>query len=97
MITLNQKQQIILKYFREGKSQREIYRETGIARDTIIKYTRLYEEKVKELKCLSKDDEIKKVDLITDIVENPKYKSGPRQKKVATDKVVESEGFLRRK
>jgi len=71
MITLNQKQQIILKYFRQGKSQREIYRETGIARDTIRKYTRLYEQKVKELKCLNKDDEINKVDLITDIVEKP--------------------------
>ncbi|SDZ02926.1 hypothetical protein SAMN05192546_1079 [Tindallia californiensis] len=35
MIRLVQKQEIILKHFREGKSQRDINRETGISRKTM--------------------------------------------------------------
>jgi DNA-binding NarL/FixJ family response regulator len=38
LITLNEKQEIILKFFREGKSQRAIAKETGIDRKTISKY-----------------------------------------------------------
>ncbi|GAA0177165.1 IS21 family transposase [Clostridium sediminicola] len=87
MITLNQKQQIILKFYREGKSQREIFRETGIARETIRRYTRLYEQKLKELSVLKDEDNIKKVDLITDIVEAPKYTSSGRKKRVLTDEI----------
>lgn len=49
MISLKEKQEIILKHLREGKSQRQIYRETGIARETIRKYTRAYEQKLQEL------------------------------------------------
>ena len=43
MIRLVQKQEIILSYFREGKSQWDIHRETGIDRKTIRKYIRKYE------------------------------------------------------
>ena len=38
MITLLDKQKIILKHYHEGKSQRAIQRETGISRKTIRKY-----------------------------------------------------------
>jgi DNA-binding CsgD family transcriptional regulator len=34
LITLNEKQEIILKFYREGKSQRAIAKETGIDRKT---------------------------------------------------------------
>lgn len=44
MISLFHKQQIILQYFRHGKSQREIQRMTGIHRKTIRKYLREHEE-----------------------------------------------------
>lgn len=43
MVTLNDKQEIIISYLKENLSQREIYRKTGIARDTIRKYVREYE------------------------------------------------------
>nr|WP_157047162.1 hypothetical protein [Alkaliphilus metalliredigens] len=38
MIPLVQKQEIILKHFREGKSQRNIHREIDISRKTIRKF-----------------------------------------------------------
>ena len=50
VINLNEKQDIILKFLREGLSQREISRRTGIARDTIRKYIRYYEDRLKNLK-----------------------------------------------
>ncbi len=39
------KQRIIFKYFHDGKSQREIQKETGISRKTIRKYINEYETK----------------------------------------------------
>ena len=47
VINLNEKQDIILKFLREGLSQREISRRTGIARDTIRKYVNYYKNKLK--------------------------------------------------
>lgn len=49
MITLSQKQQIIISAFRDGKSLRAIARDTGIDRDTVTKYVRDYEEKRRRL------------------------------------------------
>lgn len=87
MITLKDKQRIILDYIKNNKSQREIHRETGIARDTIRKYVNEYEERLRQVgKELS---ETEKVDLIDDITEKPKYKSTPRTKRVVTEDVIE--------
>ena len=45
MITLLDKQKIILKHFHDGKSQRAISKETGICRKTIRKYVKDYKSK----------------------------------------------------
>lgn len=45
MISLMNKQEIILSHFREEKSQWDIHRETGISRKTIRKYIKEYEKK----------------------------------------------------
>ena len=45
MIGLVDKQKIIISHYREGKTQRQIHRETTIARKTIRRYIREYEEK----------------------------------------------------
>ena len=93
VINLNEKQDIILKFLREGLSQREISRRTGIARDTIRKYVRYYEDKLKKLGY--ELNEIDKVNLIEDIVEPPKYNSSPRTRTAVTDEVIEKlESFL---
>lgn len=80
MISLNEKQQIILKYYRAEKSQRLICKETGIARDTIRKYIRQYDEKLRELNNLKDGDDVKKADIISDIVEVPRYHGGKKKK-----------------
>jgi len=43
MITLSEKQHIIISAYLNGKSQRYIARETGIDRKTISKYIKAYE------------------------------------------------------
>ncbi|PTQ55085.1 MAG: Mobile element protein [Candidatus Carbobacillus altaicus] len=49
MIQLIQKQNILIMHYREGKSQREIARITGIDRKTVAKYIKQYEQQRKEL------------------------------------------------
>lgn len=92
MIKLGEKQEIILKYLKDGKSQRQIQRETGISRDTIRKYIKEYEERLVELgtDC----DEIRKADLINELTTKPKYKSSPRLKTAITDEVIERLKFF---
>lgn len=46
MIHLNKKKEIILMHIREGKSQRQISKETGVSKETIRKYIRDYKEKL---------------------------------------------------
>lgn len=45
MISLMDKQEIIISHFLEGKSQWQIHRETGFDRKTIRKYINQYEER----------------------------------------------------
>ncbi len=68
VITLNDKQEIIISYLKENLSQREIYRKTGIARDTIRKYVREYENKAQQLGYSLTG--VDKVDLIEDITKD---------------------------
>ncbi|MCL0081398.1 IS21 family transposase [Peptococcaceae bacterium] len=87
MITLVQKQELILKYYREGESQREISRQTGISRKTISKYIKQYEEKRQQL-LASKDGTDNSI-LIEAIVESPKYTVGERPKRKLTEEMVQ--------
>ena len=86
MITLNEKQKIILYHVKDALSQREICRRTGVARDTIRKYIREYETKVQELGFELSN--IQKINLIEEITNTPKYKSSPRVKTAITDEVT---------
>lgn len=96
VINLNEKQDIILKFLIEGLSQREISHRTGIAKDTIRKYIKYYEEKLKELGF--EINKIDKVNLIEDTVEIPEYKSPPRMNTAVTDEVIERlKSFLKEK
>lgn len=94
MISLNEKQEIILKHIREGKSQRQISKETGISRETIRKYVNGYESNL--IKVSDDLGEIGKVNIIDDITSKPKYAPSPRTKKALTDEVIERlEQFLK--
>lgn len=85
MISLVQKQEIILSHFREGKSQWQIHRETGIARKTIRKYIKEYERKKQELM----KEGVNKEEIIEEIVSKPKYDSSNRKRRVLTDEIIE--------
>ncbi|MCG8485525.1 MAG: IS21 family transposase [Clostridia bacterium] len=86
MITLKQKQEIILAAYREGKSQRAIARETGIDRKTIRKYIKEYESNRQEL-IQSKGNDVEEI--IENIVEKPKYNTQNRKKIKLTEEVRE--------
>ena len=77
MITLLDKQKIILKHHHDGKSQRAIHRETGISRKTIRKYIKEYESKKA---ALIDSRNIPDGELIQSIVEKPTYDSSSRKK-----------------
>lgn len=85
MITLKKKQEILLMYLREGRSQREIANLTGVDRKTISKYIREYETKREELQQC--DTSLEVGELIQTLVEAPAYKTGARAKRVLTKEV----------
>ena len=85
MIGLIDKQKIIISYYREGKTQRQIARELDINRKTIRRYIREYEKK-KNILIGSKDSD--NTELIADIVEKPKYNSSSRYKVKLTDEII---------
>lgn len=90
VITLNQKQAIILKSYREGKSQRAIARETGIDRKTVSKYIKTYQQAKQELIQSVEITRNDQIDLITNLVAAPKYQVANRAKRRLTDDMVHS-------
>jgi hypothetical protein len=86
MITLLDKQKIILKHHHDGKSQRAIHRETGISRKTIRKYIKEYESKKA---ALFDSRNIPDGELIQSIVEKPTYDSSSRKKTKLTPQIIE--------
>ena len=89
MISLVDKQKIIISSFLEGKSQWQIHRETGFDRKTIRKYTNEYEEKRVEL--LEGDGD--KLILTEDIVEPPKYDTSNRTRVKLTEEIIDKIDF----
>jgi Transcriptional regulator, contains sigma factor-related N-terminal domain len=87
-IILMQKRDILLKYLREGRSQREIARETGIDRKTVRKYIKAFELKMHQIG--QSDQEANLEELIQELVEAPKYRGSHREKRVLTDSVMKS-------
>ena len=92
MITLEQKAEILLKYFRENKSQRAISKELGISRTTVQKYIKEFQSKNERLQELAKDEERNKAEillLIEEMASKPKYDTSNRKKVKLTDEVME--------
>jgi len=86
MVKLNEKANILIKFFVEGKSKRQIARETGKSRNTVRKYIRNHEEKLSKInKTLEKD---KLIPLIESLVEKPKYNSENRNKRKLTEEII---------
>ncbi len=80
------KQEIILRYFRNGESIRHISRVTGISRHTVGKYVAEYSSQKEALRSMSGGSP---AELIESIVEAPSYDSSKRKKRKLTPEIVE--------
>lgn len=89
MISLIDKQEIIISHFLEGESQWEIHRRTGFDRKTIRKYIKQYETTKQELLDAGADVAI----LTENIVEPPKYDTSGRGKIKLTDEITKRIDF----
>ena len=94
MIKLIEKQKIIISHFQKGKSQREIAREMNLNRRTIAKYVKDYERK--KAKLTDSKGNSNKEELITDIVENPRYDTSNRKKVKLTEEIIDKIKFYLR-
>ena len=77
---------MIIKYFNEGFSRRQIEKELHISRKTISRYLKEYEQKKNKLMETQAADNST---LIADIVEKPKYDISGRKKVKLTDEIID--------
>jgi len=91
VIKIDQKVEILLGYFRENKSQRQISKELGISRTTVQKYIKEFESKSEILEVLKEDEDRNKAEiylLIDEMASEPKYDTSNRSKTKLTDEVI---------
>ena len=81
-----EKQEIILRHFRDGESIRNISSKTGISRHTVTKYISEYLSKKEALISISGESP---GELIESIVQAPSYDSSHRKKRKRTAEIVE--------
>ena len=85
-----EKQQIIIGYYRQGKSKRALSKELGVSRNTIRKYLLEYEKE----KSNSEKSEREKSDS-GGVVELPKYNSSGRERRRLTSEITQIiDGYL---
>lgn len=66
MVKLNEKADILLKFFVEGKSKRQIARETGRSRNTVRKYINEHSEKLSKIDRTMEKDKYYKDSLVAE-------------------------------
>ena len=85
MVKLKIKQEIILKYYREGKSFRRIAKELGVSRITTTKYIKKYEAELFEL---NKTDVSDQPEIIESMCSAPQYNTDNRKKRKITNEII---------
>jgi transposase len=90
VVTMIEKHEIVLMHFRDGKSLREISRETGISRPTVTKYVTEYAVHKQRLLQESGEErpEETHAELLVSLVESPHYDSSSRTKRKVTDALL---------
>jgi len=83
---MSTKQSIIIRYFRQGESQRKISRDLGVNRNTVRRYIEEYEQERKKLDVKSSVDS---EELEESIMRPPKYDSSKRKKRKLTKEIIE--------
>jgi transposase len=90
---MKEKQEIILRYVRDGESIRQIHRETGISRRTVSKYVSEY---LSHKDALGQSADGSPSELIEQLVRKPRYNSSTRTKRKLTTELVDRvKGCLR--
>jgi transposase len=92
VIKLDQKAEILMKYFRENMSQRAIAREMKISRTTIRKYIKDYESKseaIEELETSNGTPCNDTLNLVFEMVLKPKYDTSSRTRIKLTDEIID--------
>ncbi|MBC8343488.1 MAG: IS21 family transposase [Bacteroidetes bacterium] len=84
MISMSTKQDIIIRWFREGNSERKISRELKISRTTVRRYIKEYQK----AKSLLLENEFHDDQLIDNIVKSPRYNSFNRGKRKLNMEVI---------
>ena len=85
MIKLNEKANILIKYFVEGQKIRQIPRYSKFSKNTVRKYIRDHEHKLKDLDKAKSRDQV--LTLIESLVEKPKYNTENRNKYKLTQEI----------
>lgn len=89
---MDQKAEILMKYFRENISQRDISDELKISRTTVSKYINEFETKHNALVDLAKDEDSNRsmiLQLIEEMSSAPKYDTSSRKRIKLTDEVID--------
>jgi len=86
MITLNQKQKIIIAYDRDKKSQRSIAWDVGLNRKTVARYIKDYHQK--RAKLMAAVDGTQKEELTADIKQAPGYDTSSQKKLKLTEELL---------
>lgn len=86
MVKMREKQDIILRYVRDGESIRKITRETGMSRRTVSKYVSEY---LSHKEALGQRSDSSSSELIEQLVRKPSYNSSTRTKRKLTTELVE--------
>ena len=84
---MQEKQEIIIQYFREGKSQRQISRDLSLNRKTVRKVIKRYQELEEQKASVSSEDTRSCSALQSDIVSPPKYSTVNRGKRKLNEEV----------
>jgi transposase len=93
VIKLDQKADILMKYFRENMSQRAIAKEMKVSRTTVRKYIKDYETKCEKVEELAKDSNTPSnntLNLVSEMVSAPKYDTSSRTRIKLTDEIMET-------
>jgi len=80
------KQEILLRHFRDGHSYRKISRDLGISRSTVTKYIDEYTAQKRLLADTSAPDD--RGELLAGLVEAPQYSASPRPPRKITDVMI---------
>jgi transposase len=83
MISMKQKQEIIIRHYRDGDSERKISRELKLNRVTVRRYLKEYKLAREKLKSAGNNDE----SLKEDVVKTPRYNSENRGKIKLTQEI----------